>query len=389
MAKKVNYADMFTLRSDGRYQGYWRDADGKRHAVCDRDPEKLFGKIQQLESPPPLTFRKITEAWKEYIWPQVRAGTQVCYNPAINRALDMFGDRAAAGIEPYEIKNHLERLNEQHYSAQTIKVQLMIYNQVYRHAIVDPDMGREIRTNPASDVSLPSKMKKPSKRQAPEDDIVKLIRKSADDYFGLFPLFCMSTGMRRGEALAIQWKDIDFKGGNIHISKQVNYESGMAEITEPKTDAGIRTVPLLPDLKAVLQMPENAQPTHYLFHGDDPAKPMPDKNYRRRWLQYCKNHGFAEDVPTITTGKNGRKYLKHHWKPTLTAHVLRHGYATLLFEADVDEYTAQKLIGHSDISTTHAIYTHLREQKKNESIDKLRDHVSAELISPQLDSQKS
>lgn len=389
MAKKINYAAMFTLRSDGRYQGYYKDADGKRHAACDRDPQKLFEKIQRLEAPPPLTFQQITEAWKDFIWPQVRAGTQVCYNPAINRALDMFGDRAAASIEPFEIKNHLERMNEQHYSAQTIRVQLMIYNQVYLHAIVDEKMGREIRVNPATDVSLPSKMKKPSKRQAPEDDIVKMIRNSADDYFGLFPLFCMSTGMRRGEALAIQWKDVDFKTGNINVSKQVNYESGIAEITEPKTDAGIRTVPLLPDLKAVLKMPEDAEPSHYLFHGEDPAKPMPEKNYRRRWLHYCKDHGLTVDEPTITTGKNGRKYLKHHWKPTLTAHVLRHGYATLLFEAEVDEFTAQNLLGHSDISTTHAIYTHLREQKKNESIEKLKDHISSELSSQQLNSEKS
>ena len=37
--KKINYAEMYTLRKDGRYQGYWRDAVNKRHTICDRDPE--------------------------------------------------------------------------------------------------------------------------------------------------------------------------------------------------------------------------------------------------------------------------------------------------------------------------------------------------------------
>ena len=67
------------------------------------------------------------------------------------------------------------------------------------------------------------------------------------------------------------------------------------------------------------------------------------------------------------------------WKPTLTAHVLRHGYATLLFEADVDEYTAQRLLGHADITTTRSIYTHLRQRKQQASLDKLRAYVADNL----------
>lgn len=377
MAKKVNYADMFTLRSDGRYQGYWRDADGKRHAVCDRDPEKLFEKIQQLETPPPLTFRQIAEAWRTAAWDKIEAGTQVCYNPAYNRALELFGDREAVSVQPYEIKNHLERLKDQDYSAKTITTQRLVYRAIYRHAIVDEKMGREIRTNPAADVALPNKMKKPVKRDAPEDEVVSLIRHSWRDYWGLYPLFLMATGLRRGEALAVQWRDVDFKAEEISISKQVNFETGVPRITEPKTDAGTRTVPLLPDLKSALAMPEDAKPTDYIFHGEeDASKPISQSTYHRKWLHYCKEHGLATDEPEIRTGKNGRRYVVHHYKPTLTAHHFRHGYATMLFEAQVDVYTAQKLLGHADIETTMAIYTHLRERQKNESIDKLKSHVT-------------
>ena len=59
MAKRIDYASMYTLRKDGRYQGWYRDQVGKRHAVYDRDPERLHAKLQEKEAPPALTFRVI------------------------------------------------------------------------------------------------------------------------------------------------------------------------------------------------------------------------------------------------------------------------------------------------------------------------------------------
>lgn len=381
MAKKVNYASLFTLRADGRYMGHYRDQDGTRHSVYDRDPERLYQKIQALEAPPPLTFREIAEAWRDYLWPKIRAGTQGCYTAAYNRAIERFGDREAVSIEAFEISNHLAWMAEQDYSTKTIQTQRVIYRSVYRHAIIDPVLGREIRTNPAADVPLPSGMKKAVKREAPEDDAVAKIRAAAGEYWGLFPLFLMSTGFRRGEALAVQWRDVDFKKKQITCSKQISYAGGIAKVADTKTDAGVRVVPLLPDLRAALKAakPKDAKLDNYVFHGEDPAKFLTESTYRRRWMHYCKEHGFVTDEPEQRTSTQGKKYTVHHYKPTLTAHVLRHGYATMLFEAGVDEYTAQQLLGHANVETTIAIYTHLRQKKKSESIKKLEKHVASQI----------
>lgn len=387
MTKKIDYANLFTHRKDGRYQGYWRELDkngepkGPRHCICDKEPERLFQRIQEKETPRALTFSEIAEAWKDYLWPKIRDGTRVCYNPAYQRALKQFGDRPATDIQPFEISNHLQALQAQDYSSQTIKTQLVIYRAVYRHAIIDPKMGEEIRINPALNVPLPRGMKKPFKREAPEDDIVEKVRNGTDVYFGLFPLFVMSTGFRRGEALAVQWQDVDFMKKTISCSKQVSYEGGISMITETKTEAGIRKVPILPDLLFYLKAakPENAEPTHYVFYGTDPAKYISESTYKRRWMHYCKDMGFVTDEPEERVSKQGEKYIKHNYKPTLTAHILRHGYATMLFEAGVDTYTAQHLLGHADIETTMAIYTHLRQKKKAASLKKLEDFVAQQM----------
>ena len=101
---------------------------------------------------------------------------------------------------------------------------------------------------------------------------------------------------------------------------------------------------------------------------------MPQSTYDRRWLHYCKDMGFVTDEPEVKVSAQGKKYTVHHYKPSITAHDLRHGYATMLFEAEVDVYTAKTLLGHADIETTMSIYTHLRSRKKMESIDKLKEY---------------
>lgn len=372
MAKKINYAAMFTLRKDGRYQGSYTDGTG-RHYVYDRDPERLWHKLNDPQKERPILFRDIAEAWQTDAWEKIRDGTKSCYDAPCQRAIDRFGDREATDIEPHEISTHLQILKAQGLSASTIKKQKVVYKQIFQYAIMDKVFGKQIRHNPVLNVKLPDGLPKPKQREAPEDEIVKKIRQNADAaYFGMFAFFLICTGFRRGEALAIQWKDVDFSKGSVACDETISHRTGIAKTAPLKTDNSYRAVPLLPVLAAKLERPGNAKDSDYVFFGSDPAKPMPQSTYNRRWLHYCKDMGFVTDEPETKISKQGKTYVVHHYKPTLTAHDFRHGYATMLFEAEVDVYTAQKLLGHADIETTMAIYTHLRAKKEQESIEKLK-----------------
>ncbi len=377
MAKKINYADMFTLRKDGRYQGSYTDSTG-RHYLYDRDPQKLYNKLLEAQDPnaqKAATFQEIADAWQNDAWEKIRDGTKSCYDSPFNRAVERFGDRVAVEIEPHEIATHLQILKAQGLSASTIKKQKVVYKQIFQYAIMDKVYGKEIRHNPVLSVKLPDGLPKAKQREAPEDDIVKSIRsRSESAYFGMFAFFLICTGFRRGEALATQWRDIDFSKGTICCSETVSHRTGTAKIAPPKTAQGYRVVPLLPALSESLERPQCAKDTDYVFYGTDPSKPMPQSTYDRRWLHYCKEMGFVTDEPETRVSKQGKVYVVHNYKPTLTAHDLRHGYATMLFEADVDVYTAKTLLGHADIETTMAIYTHLRSRKKTASIEKLKEY---------------
>lgn len=376
MAKKINYASMFTLRKDGRYMATYTDATG-RHSIYDRDPQRLWERLNAPKEEQPLLFREIAQAWQDDAWDKIRDGTKSCYDAPFNRAVERFGDREAAEIEPHEISTHLQILKAQGLSASTIKKQKVVYKQIFQYAIMDKVYGKKIRNNPVLNVALPDGMPKAKHREAPEDETVKKIREKAQTaYFGMFAFFLICTGFRRGEALAVRWKDIDFAKGMITCGETISHRSGTAKTAPPKTDQGYRAVPLLPALLAVLEKPEGAKNTDYVFYGADPSKPMPQSTYDRRWKHYCKEMGFVTDEPETRTSKQGKVYVVHNYKPTLTAHDLRHGYATMLFEAEVDVYTAKTLLGHADIETTMAIYTHLRSRKKTESIEKLKEYAS-------------
>ena len=380
MAKrKPDYAAMFTLRKDGRYQGSYTDETG-RHYVYDRDPERLWHKLNDPKEEKPLLFSEIAQAWQRDAWGKIREGTIGCYTAPYNRAVDRMGDRVAAEIEPHDIQTHLQTLKAQGLSASTIKKQRVIYKQIFDYAIVDDVYGKAIRSNPAAHVKMPDGLPRPKQREAPEDEIVKQIRSNATTaYFGMFAFFLICTGMRRGEALAVQWKDIDYAKATISCVDAISYTSSTAKTAPHKTRSGYRTVPLLPALVEVLQRPSDAADTDYVFYGEDPAKPMPKSTYDRRWRHYCIDMGFVTDEPETRTSTQGKTYTVHNYKPTLTAHDLRHGYATILFEAEVDVYTAKDLLGHADIETTMAIYTHLRSRKKMSSIDKLKEYAKTAL----------
>lgn len=366
---------MFTLRKDGRYQGSYTDDTG-RHYVYDRDPEKLWHKLNDPKEEAPILFRDIATAWYDKSFERMKDGTKSCYEANYNRALERFGDHTAEDLSAYEIQTHLEILKGQGFSASSIAKQKIVYSLIYKNAIIDSTFGKVIRYNPAEKAQIPSGLPKAKTREAPEDEIVKAIQKQAGTaYFGYFALFLICTGFRRGEALAVQWKDIDTKDGTITCDSSISHRNGTADST-PKTENGYRTVPILPPILPAIQKPKGAKPTDYVFHGEDPGKPISMATYERRWLHYCKDMGFVTDDPEERVSKQGKRYTVHNYKPTLTAHYLRHGYATILFEADVDVYTAKRLLGHADVKTTMAIYTHLREKKKQESVDKLKAYVS-------------
>ena len=351
--KKLNYAAMFTLRSDGRYQGYWRDLDkdgqptGKRHTICDRDPEKLYRRIREKESAAPeaLTFDRVADAWAQKHWERIGAKTAETYSAPLRRVRGHFKGSGAAEVTAQEIQAFLADLGKQGFSRRSVQMHRDVLNMIFNNAIVEGWLS----FNPCSAVSMPRNLPV-KKRELPEDEAIAAVQAGAGQPFGLFALICLYAGLRRGEVLALRYEDIDRARRVIRVSRAVEYVGNNAHIKAPKTEAGVRTVPLLDPLAAVLP----ASSSGLIFPRED-GQPLTKTQYRKRWAKYCESIGHE-----------------------ITAHQLRHGYATILYEAGVEDKDAQELLGHSSIAVTRDVYTHIRQKQKDAAAQKLNAYLLAE-----------
>lgn len=291
-------------------------------------------------------FSVVADEWKGLHFPTLSYTTQRGYNPSYNRAVDELGDRPIKQIKASDIKEHLNALNAQRSSQKTIRTQLLVYSLIFSYAA---EIG-EIDISVAQNVTMPKHIQPPNRRDAASTTDEEIIKESVGKW--LLPYFLLYTGMRRGEALAIQFKDIDRKEGSIFISKSVYFELNKPRIKCPKTEAGIRTIPILEPL---LKHLPKGKPDCYLFSIDGGITPLTKAVYDKRWERFVKETGI-----------------------TCTAHQLRHSFASLLFDADIGAKDAQKLLGHSTEAVTRDIYTHIRDSRQQKTTTKLNAYIKAQ-----------
>lgn len=186
-------------------------------------------------------------------------------------------------------------------------------------------------------------------------------------------LVMMLAGLRRGELIPLTWDDVDFEALKISVTKSAESRNSNRLIvkTGTKTSWG-RVVDITLDLALELQKAKAAARSKYVCPRTD-GEMHTLMSWRRMWSSYikalCKVSGA--DQTSIQE---------------ITAHYLRHTYATLLYLSGVDVLTAAKLLGHSNVKTTIAIYTHLDDLMLSKSVDKLDSYLSSSLFSSYVSS---
>lgn len=183
--------------------------------------------------------------------------------------------------------------------------------------------------------------------------------------YTLFRLLAFS-GMRKGEALALSWNDLDFKTNEIRITKALSRgKDNKLYVKSTKTGVA-RTIKMDEKTMSILIEWKKKQKQDYLILGFNTLQKeqLVFSNEKNEYLQ-----------PTKT-----RKWILHiqnkYKLDTITTHGLRHTHCSLLFEAGASLKEVQDRLGHSDVQTTMNIYTHVTQQAKQAAILKFENYLN-------------
>lgn len=333
MAKKAKYYQ----RKDGLFETI-RTINGKRVAfrgkTCAEVDRKLLAYHEDAEKG--RYVPDIVDEWFDTLEGKVVDNTIATYKPKVKRMKQAFAGVRAGEVETLDVMRALRDYEAQGYSHGACSTYLSVMRMVFDHALL-----RDVRINPANGVKLSKGLPAGTRRALTEEEERKVFEFRGDDW--LLGYMLAYTGCRRGELLALEWKDIDRKAGVIHITKKYNRKYRRVD-QYLKSKNGRRDIPLFDPLAWVL--PKNR--IGLLF----PAKKgghIGGYEFDQRWTAYRDAVGLGEDV---------------------VPHCFRHTMATICYEAGMDSRAAARVLGDT-VQVVERVYTELREKHHKDQVDRL------------------
>lgn len=340
-------------RPDGLYEKVLT-IGGRRVAFRAKKEADVYKKIREYESDRAFheshgeLFTEIADLWEsEHRETLSETSWNQSYAFPFKEITGYFKGAYIRDITHKDISAYMKQLPKT-YARKTCSTRLSLLNMIFKYAVVE----EYITENPCSYITVP-KGHGTTKRRAPTQAEETAVRVNCHVEYktfpvGLFAVFLLLTGLRKGEALALTFGDIDRDQKRLHVTKSVYYTSNDPHLKNPKTEAGVREV-VIPD--CLLKLLPEGKNTDLLFCRY-PGELMKKDFFDKAWRHYKEETGI-----------------------NLTAHQLRHGYATLLHDADIDVKDAQDQLGHADASTTQNIYTEVSKRRRDKIAERLNDYL--------------
>lgn len=361
----------YAKRADGRYAtniliGYDENGKRKQKTLYGKTIRELEAKVAEFKSlqakgivvgDKGITLEDWLDEWLKTYKSGLSDNVREQYWCCIKNHIKPYpvAKKRLSVIRPCDLQFILNKpIEKKTYSVANLM--LKILRQALRAAITNDLIYKDITTS----LKIPQNKTAPGRAMTDEEKAamnaaIFTPQQKAFIYIGRY------AGLRRGEILALNKSDINLQANTISVHKNLvlPYRGYGTIKSSPKSAAGNRRLPICAVLHSVLVECLNELP-EFLFESSD-GKMFTRSYMNTHWKSTLIAMGL-KDAPPV---QNVR----------FTPHVLRHEFASSLYKAGIDIKTAQKLLGHSNISMTLAVYTHFAQDDKDviAKLDALND----------------
>ena len=361
-------------RADGLFQVELRYKDqsgvakkksfyGKTQAEA-QNKKKAFERdlAAGLKADDKTAFGVYADHWLQTYKTGLKPGTLATYRHDVDLLKSAFAGKQLREIMPSDVQAWIN--TRAGLSASAIKKSVMTARSIFEAARHD----RLILFNPCENIEPPDGTSGTHRALEPEERLF-ITTHCTDHRFYYAAMLMLYAGLRRGEAMAMRFdRDIDLDAQEIRVTEAAHISENGTDffLDAPKSAASVRTIPILPPLDAILA----AAPKSGLVLPSAKGEMCTESAFSRCFESYITN---LEQELNGTSRRWATEEQLKHWKTfPLRCHDLRHTFASLCYDADIDPKTTQLWMGHADIMVTLRIYTHLSQQKQAQATDTAR-----------------
>jgi integrase len=367
---------IYRRASDGRWVGtleLGRDASGRRrrHVVYGQLRREVVAKLDEarnrLASDEPVKDDKITvatlvEDWTRKALPASgrKPATRENYATIARTHLVArpFGALTLDKLRPSDVEALLVSKREAGLSDSTVRLIYTVCRAVLDIAVRDGIARR----NAAAAVKRPT-IKRTDARYLSAEEVGRLLEAARGDRLQPLIVLMLGTGLRRGEALALHWRDVDLAAGLVRVRWTLGRVDRALVFDEPKTDRSRRFVSLPSPVVETLRRHRTALAAERL--AALAWQPWPDHD----------DLVFPTQIGTPTDPRNAlRAFASIEERAGLagvTLHTLRHSTASALIASGAHIKVVQEMLGHSSYAITADIYSHVNVEQQREAAERL------------------
>lgn len=311
-----------------------------------------------------LLFTKFLSDWLDMMRSSVEVTTYSAYNTAVRKKIIPYFDKKHPGLRLVDLT---PKMIQDYYTYEINENGLSTNTVIHRHANIRKALQYAYKiglldSNPADKVNRPKKNVFESLPYNREE-LQKLFEAVKGTDLELGVILAAFYGLRREEVCGLKWSSIDFELKTITIktvvtAANVDGKYVLVEKNTPKTKSSLRSLPLVAPFEELLLKLREQQKYNMEICGDC---------YRQEYLDYIYVNPIGDLIKPGYLTQKFPQFLEKNGLRRIRFHDLRHSCATLLYANGVALKNIQVWLGHSDISTTSNIYTHLDFDSKVQS----------------------